>query len=203
MRAIWVDHGNDANYAALSGKQITDAYFDVRDPRMTRSYLDAVKAKGFNPGLYFCSQGEGWPSHHTTSPRAWADWVYQQVQVRIAPGTAGSYPKVCLNCETHPDWFVPMLERWRARSPKRDTYLAIEGRQGGLFTPDHVTRLNALNVHVVAEFFRGNMDPHPPGVILELLKTGLAPKRLWGFYDAASLPWQWWGMAFTQGRLPA
>ena len=205
MRAVWVDRGQDADYATLRKHSITDPYYDVRDPRVTLQYLNGVVGRGFAPGLYACSQGEGWPSPTTMSGPAWADWVYEKVQVAIAPGTMGSYPKVCLNCETHnPDWIVSMLKRWRKRSPRRETYWSPEGRQAGNFSPAHVAAINACNVGVVPQFFRGDMTPQSPGVVLELLAAGFAPDRLYGFFDAAALPYNWSrGFAFTQGRLPA
>ena len=205
VRAIWIDRGNDAPYHALTKHQITDPYYDVRDPRLNLNYLNGVVGRGFRPGLYACSQGDGWPNPTTMSGPAWADWVYEKVQVVIAPGTMGSYPRVCLNIESHDveNWVLPALKRWRKKSPRRETYWALEGRQGGLFKPEHVTAINALGIGVCVEFFRGDMTPHGPGVIDEMLKLGFAPERLWAFWDAAALSWSWQGMAFTAGRLPA
>lgn len=204
IRQCWIDEGNDARGDLHSMFGITDPIFSVRDPRVTRSYLDGQKAKGYAPGLYLCSQGEGWPSHHDLSGRAWADWAYNEVQVRIAPGTSGSYPKVHLNCETSDAvWLVTMLKRWRARSPKRETSLLIEGRKAGIFSPDQVTAINSLGVYVCIELCAGDMTPHPEGfATLPMLRAGFDPLWLYGVYDAKNLPYDWQGVAFTQGRLP-
>lgn len=202
MRSVWIDSGNDASYQKLAQLEITDPYFSVLDPRINLAYLSRVEGHGLHPGLYACSQGPGWPNAQTHSGPAFADWVYEKVQVAIAPGTIGSFPKVCINSEVHdPDWIVSMLKRWRKRSPRRETYWALEGRQAGIFSKAHIDAINVLKVGVVVEFFRGDMTPHGPGVVDEMLKAGFAPERLWAFWDAAALSYNWQGFAFTQGRL--
>lgn len=205
MRALWIDEGNDAHGDLRACFDITEPVFSVRDPRVTRAYLDSVKAKGYAPGLYLCSQGEGWPSHSKLTGREWADWAYSEVQVRIAPGTSGGYPTVHLNCETSDaSWLVAMLKRWRARSPKRVTYLLIEGRKAGIFSPEQVAAINATGVYVCIELCEGDMTPHPEGfATLPMLRAGFRADLLYGVYDAKNLPWDWAGVAFTQGRLPA
>lgn len=202
MRSLWIDRNNDADYARLRKHGITEPIYDVQDPRVTLAYLTAVKKLGFAPGLYLCSQGPGWPSHYTLSGREWATWAYQTVQA-IAPGTSGAFPKVHLNCETSDaDWLVEMLKRWRSHSPKRETSLLIEGRQAGIFSPSHVAAINKTGVYVCPEFFTGNMTLHPEGfVTLPMLRVGFNAKTLYGVYDAKHLPYDWQGVAFTQGRL--
>lgn len=207
MRAIFVDEGNDADYVLLLANQITDPYFSVRDPRVTLNYLNGVVGRGFHPGLYACSQGDGWPNANSTAPDKWADWMYQEV-LGIAPGTSGSYPKVMLNCETHDaDWIMAMLKRWRSHSPRRETYYSPEGRQAGIFSRSQVDAINSLGVHVCPQAYKGQektpYDPHLPGVIDEMLKAGFAPGRLWLTWDGAwkPLPYNWQGFCFTQGRM--
>lgn len=204
MRSLWIDEGSDADSARMAANDITEPIYSVRDPRVTLSYLGTIKAKGFNPGLYLCSQGEGWPSHTQVTGKAWADWAYKEVQ-RIAPGTAGSYPKVHLNCETDDaQWLVAMLARWRSHSPKRETYLLIEGRKAGIFSPAQVTAINNSGVTVCPETFRGDMTPHLEGSsTLPMIRAGFNPKRLYGCFDAANLPYDWQGVAFIQHRLPS
>lgn len=208
MRAIYVDEGNDAAYDMLREHDITDPYFSVLDPRVNLLYLNDVKRRGFNPGLYACSQGTGWPNPSTHSGPAFADWMYDKVQVQIAPGTSGSFPKVMLNCETHDAaWIVSMLKRWRSKSPRRETYYSPEGRQAGIFSPQQVKDINALGVGVSPQAYRGEnvtpYVPHLPGVIDEMLKVGFAPSRLWMTWDGAwkPLPYNWQGFVFTQGRM--
>lgn len=206
MRAIWVDENNDPAWHLL--KDFTDVYVSVRDPRVTLTYLNGIAGRGFHAGLYACSQGTGWPNPTTHSGPAFADWMYEQVQVRIAPGTMGSFPKVMLNCETHDvEWLVAMFKRWRKRSPRRETYWSPEGRQAGLWSPAQVKVLNDLAIRVVPQAYRGTdktpYDAHLPGVVDEWLKAGLRSDLIWLMYDAAwSLPYNWSGFAFTQGRLP-
>jgi hypothetical protein len=207
-KAVWVDRNNDAAYHKLEQYEITDPYYDIRDPRLNLTYLNGVVGRGFHPGLYACSQGEGWPTPTTMSGPAWADWVYDRVQKVIAPGTMGSYPKVMLNCETHDigGWIVPMLKRWRTKSPRRETYWTMEGKQGGILGP-HVDAINACNVILVPQGYRGDMELHTAGVAFELLRAGFAPSRISMFWDAAHLPYNWGTgaiseFAYTQGRLP-
>lgn len=206
IRAAWVDHGQDAPYHALEKHLITDVYFDIRDPRLDLTYLNTVRGHGYAPGLYACSQGDGWPNPTTMSGPGFADWVYDKVQKQIAPGTSGSYPKVLLNCEQHDigGWIIPMLKRWRSKSPRRETYWSMEGRQGGNMSP-FVEQINKFNIGLAPQMYRGDMSPQPAGVVYELVRYGFAPGRIWAMYDGAALPWNWeWigGFAFTAGRLP-
>lgn len=208
MRGIYVDEGNDAAYHLLVEHQITDPYYSVRDPRVTLSYLNGVVGRGYHPGLYACSQGTGWPNPTTHSGPAFADWMYDKVQKQIAPGTSGSYPKVLLNCETHDTaWIISMLKRWRARSPRRETYWSPEGKQAGLFASAQIAALNDLRVGVCPQAYRGHdqtpYEAHLPGVIDEWIKAGLDSKLLWLTWDGAwkPLPYNWQGFVFTQGRM--
>lgn len=209
MRAVYVDEGNDAAYHVLDANLITDPYYSVRDPRVDLPYLLQVRdLHNMRPGLYACSQGTGWPNPTTHSGPAFADWVYQKVQKEIAPGTAGPFPKVILNCETHDaDWIIAMLKRWRSKSPRRETYWSPEGRQAGLFSKAQIQALNDLNVGVAPQAYTGDNQtpyvPHLPGVIDEWIKVGLRPELLWLTWDGAwkPLPYNWQGFVFTQGRM--
>jgi hypothetical protein len=202
-----VDEGNDPAYHVLADGEYTDVYVSVRDPRVTLTYLNGIQGRGYHPGLYACGQGTGWPNPTTHSGPAFADWVYDAVQKRIAPGTMGSFPKVMLNCETHDTgWLMSMFKRWRKKSPRRETYWSPEGRQAGLFSRDQVAVLNELNIRVVPQAYRGHdktpYDAHLPGVVDEWLKAGLRSELVWLMYDGAwALPYNWQGFVFTQGRL--
>lgn len=200
-RSVWVDANNDPAYTKIAKNGITDIFFDALDPRVTKPYLDAVKSKSYAPGLYLCSQGPGWPMQHDkVTGRVFADWAYDTVE-RIAQGDKSI--KVHLNCESSdPDWLVTMLKRWRAHSPKRDTALLIEGRKAGIFNDSHVRAINKTGVWICPEFFTGDMTAHPEGfVTLPMIRRGFNPATLYGCYDAANLPYDWVGVAFTQGRL--
>jgi len=208
FRAIWVDEGNDADYAKLRANGITAPYYSVRDPRVTKAYLEAVRAQGFTPGIY---AAWNWPETGIAPPytgaakgAAFATWVSRELQ-RIAPATAADFPLVCLNAETHDaPYLAAMLRQWRKHRQDRVTDWTLEGFQGGWIdaSPDLGAAVNASGVGVVPQFYRGNMSPLFAGVILDLLTAGIPADRLMGFYDAADLPYRWHGYAFTQGRLP-
>lgn len=204
MRAVWVDEGNDADYGKLQGHGITEPFYSGKDPRVNLLYLNDVRTRGFNPGVYLCSQGEGWPGAHETAPAAWATWAYNKIR-EVAPGTSGKFPLVHLNCETHdPDWLLAMFKRWRARSPRRWTGWSMEGHQGGWMTPAFVTAMKALNIDAyLPQAFKGNMAPiESDRTALDLIKAGFTWDKVWCMYDAAQIRGIWDGCLFTQGRLP-
>lgn len=203
-RAIWLDENNSPRSDLKTRFGITDVFRSVRDGRTTLTHLEEDRRRFGGAGLYLCSQGDGWPSADTTTPKAWAKWAYEQVQT-IAPGSSGDFPKVLLNCETHDAaWVVSMLKAWRSHSPRRVTAWSPEGRQTGIFSPAHVAAINQTGVTVVPQLYGGDMTAHPEGtVILPMLRAGFNPKTLTGFYDAQNLPWDWSGFAFSQGRLPS
>jgi hypothetical protein len=207
-RACWVDSGNDFNRAlALPPMSITQPHFDVRDARITLDYLKARKAEGLEPGLYLCSQGDGWPSHSKLTPEAWADWAYETVQKRIAPGTSGRFPLVDLNCETGADWVMRMLRQWRKHAPNRSTAYVCAAHQWPLFTA-YGTELRRLKIVIRPECF---VDPGMRRVesadeALGWMRVGLDPLMVKPMLDGAALG-EWWGetsgaSVFTQGRIP-
>src|SRR5574337_1610669 len=207
-RAAWIDPGNDPRGDLTTRFGITDPYFDGRwlltKPNPSE-YLRGVRAKGFAPGVYLCSQGDGWPSASSTKPETWATWAYNMIQKQIAPGTSGSFPKVHLNCETHdPAWLLAMLKQWRAHSPKRETALVIEGMQGGWFKAVARQISSDLGVTVIAEAFHGNMvRSESADVLIDLVNAQTTLSHAGVCLDAAQLG-DWWGVnvpavAFTQG----
>lgn len=203
-RGVWQDANNDPNYGMLEAHQIDCAYFDVRDERVTLQYLENVRNQLGSAGLYLCSQGEGWPNASEVSGRQWADWAYETVQKRIAPGTSGQFPRVILNCETHDRaWIVAMLKRWRSRSPRRATCWSMEGHQYDLFRPI-ATELEDLTISVGPQCYVG--DPpnrHRIESGTEVARWGelVGSERVIPFLDASSLGWWWRGIAFSAGSL--
>jgi len=195
MRAIWIDEGSDADYAKLRAHgMITSPYFSLRDPRVTRSYLDAVAAEGFTPGLF---AAYNW--YPTLDGAGFAEKCDAELK-RIG----WLNPPLCADIETHDVVYIlAFLKRWRELRPKRLTFWTLEGFQGGLFAPADVLAINAARVHVVPQHYTGDMRPLAADrIAIDLIARGFDILRLWGFYDAASLPGRWEGFAFTQGRLP-
>lgn len=196
MRACWIDAGNDPDYAKLAKYGIDTPYFDPRDPRVTASYLDSVKAHPgiATCGLYFASNWGDW-----TGP-GFAEDV-DKVLRRI--GWRGN-PPVCLDIETHDitGYVLPCLQRWRQLRPTRRTWWTLEGFQGGLLTPPAVALLAAGDIRIAPQFYAGDMTPLTHSPVIDLLMAGVDGTRIDGMYDAAHLPYSWRGFAFTQGRLP-
>jgi hypothetical protein len=196
VKAIWIDEGNDADIAKLDAHGITAPYFSIRDPRVTSAYLGGLATAGFAPGLYVA-----WNWYPELTGTTFAQKLHAELR-RI--GWIGN-PPVCVDIEAHdPAYIRAFLKRWRELRPKRRTDWTLEGMQGGWIegTPGFVAAVIAANVGVVPQFYRGDMSPLTPGVILDLLLAGIPGDRLMGFYDAAALPYRWHGYAFSQGRLP-
>jgi hypothetical protein len=80
----------------------------------------------------------------------------------------------------------------------------MESFQGGWMYPAFVQRILACRVRVVPQYYKGDMSPVAEDVGLkDMLVAGFPFTSVTGFYDAAALPANWSGFAFTQGRLPS
>jgi hypothetical protein len=206
FRAIWIDAGNDADYAKLARYGIDRPYFDIRDPRVTQQYLLEVHARGFKPGVY---AAWNWPEAGKTGP-SFASWLSAALEA-VAPSSASTFPTVCVDIELHsPAYVLAFLKRWRELRPARVTDWTLEGFQGGLFSPLDTLAIARANVRIIAQLYTGSMAPLAADrVALDLVLHSFPPARIFGFYDAATLtpepgaePSRWEGYAFTQGRLP-
>jgi hypothetical protein len=196
-RAIWIDFGNDADYARLSKHGISAPIYDIRDPRLTRAYLADVKARGFAPGVY---AAWNWPEVATLSGAGFAEWVDAKLKLlNISQNT----PSVHLNDETHdPVRIVHMLLRWRTLRPKKRSLWTLEGMQGGLFQKADVDALNALDINYGPQCYTFDMTRMESAtVVQDLIAHGFNPARIVPFLDAAQLGYWWQGVAYTQGRL--
>ena len=205
MRAIWVDSGNNAAYHKLAEYGIDAPYFDIRDSRVTKAYLlgardelKAVSGRAAFPGVY--AAWNWWPQ---LNGRQFAE----KVSAMCAPlfkNTAPNFPGVCLNAETHDTgYIVAMLTRWRELHRQRVTSWTLEGYQGGLFSPVERIAIAAANVSIQPQAYRGNMEPFDVvDVYRNLVAHGFPPAQVEIMYDAAHLPPEWSGAAFTMGRLP-
>ena len=199
MRGVWIDKGQEPDYAKLASLSITEVCFDIRDPALSRAFLQHVQGQGFAPGVYACSQGEGWPT--SLSGAQFSDWV----ETRVRPlNVSQNIPFVHLNSETHDvTWLVSMLNRWRELRPKKRTLWGFEGMQGGLFTPPDVDLIEGLNLEYGPQSYTGSMERlESATVVLDLVTRGFSAERIHPFLDAAQLGVWWQGWAFPQGRLP-
>ena len=195
-RAVWIDAGNDADYAKLRAHGIDSPYFDIRDSRVTRAYLEGVQAEGFAPGVY-----AAWNWYPTLGG---AGFAVQLSGLLVGLGAPPGFPKVCADIEIHDvGYILAFLKRWRKLRPMRVTDWTLEGFQGGLFTANDTLAIAAANVGVIPQTYTGSMEPQDVArVVLDLAFHSFPPARISPFYDAARLPAEWSGYAFAQGRLP-
>jgi len=219
-RQAWIDQPQQPDYIKLGKHQITDPIFDGRwlaGLPKPLEYLNGVRLKiggpfkMSNPGAYFCAQGTdglgAWPSYNDLSGEEWADWAYDLLQKKIAPGTSGSFPCAHLNPETDDvDWQLAMLRRWRDHSPKRLTVWTPVAHKANVFRAVG-WELAALDIVVGPQCYVGNMERvESSNEVQAWVDIGIPAKRVWPFLDAADLG-AWWGeiagaVVFTQGRLP-
>ena len=200
MRTLWIDSGNDPDWAKVQEHGMTHLYFDLFDPRVRPAYLNAVKAKGYGVGVYVVSN---WPQV-SGDGKTFAEKVSAQLSI-VAPGPdVASFPKVQLDIEQHdPVFILDALERWRELRPKRDTSWTMESMQAGWMSPAFVTGVLACRVRIVPQYYLGDMSPVAQDVALkDMLNAGFPASIVTGFYDAKALPAYWDGFAFTMGRLP-
>lgn len=194
MRAVWVDEDSDANYDKLRAHGITAPYYSHRDTRVTASYLESVKAKGFAPGIF-----SAWNWFEDLTGPQYAEHLSNELK-RI--NWKGNAP-VLVDIETKDvAYILSFFKRWRELRPTRKTDWTLEGFQGGLFTGNSVGQIIGANVGVCPQLYAGNMTPLEHSPIIDLLIQGFPGSRLFGVYDAARLPTRWRGYAFTSGRLP-
>jgi len=206
MRAVWVDAGNDPDPVKLQDHSITAPFFDGRwlaDKHDPLAYLNSIKKTFPNPGVFLCAQGEGWPTPSTMSGKQWADWAYEMVQHKIAPGTSGSYPLVDFNCEVDdPSWVVNMFKRWRTHSPRRTTAWVVECHKAPLYAGIAKVLVD-LGIIIKPECFVGNMARvESASEVLSWANIGIPVGRIQPCLDGAALGAWWTGTVFTMGRLP-
>lgn len=215
-KQCWVDQPKQPDYIKLGKHGVTDPIFDARWlvglPKPLEFLRDVKTKTAGNPGAFFAAQGTDslgpWPHYNTMSGPAWADWAYDLLQKKIAPGTSGSFPCAHLNPETDDvAWQMGMLKRWRAHSPKRLTVWTPAAHKANVFR-DVGWEIAALDIIVGPQCYVGaNMDRvESANEVQAWVDIGIPAKRVWPFLDGAALG-AWWGeiggaVVFTQGRLP-
>lgn len=216
MRYLWVDFPDNPSWDVIARHGIDGLFFDPRQPRVTKPYLEQVASRGYAVGVYF---GAAWgelgstPESYVAKGKQWLDPLRK----------SNSFPKVQWDLEMHePDFILRVLQLWRQKFPTQDTSWTLESMQGGwMDTEAFVKPVLACKVRVVPQFFGGNfwnvpadsgdpgqnvrlMEPFAPDVaVKDLIARGFPPNIISGCYDARLLPLWWNGYAFTQGRLPA
>ncbi len=201
MRGLWVDSGNDPDWAKVYRHSISALYFDLFDPRVTAPYLLSMVDRSVQVGVYVASN---WPQV-SGNGRDFAEKTSARLKEVMTGGvTKPSFPKVQLDMEEHdPGKIADALKRWRELHRYQDTSWTMEAMQGGWMDPAFVQTVLDCRVRVVPQYYTGDMRPMAQDVAFrDLLVRGFPPQVISGFYDAAALPINWDGWAFTMGRLP-
>jgi hypothetical protein len=207
--SAWVDPPSDPDPVKFANNGISIAYFDGRwlaakaDP-LAYMTLWRKKLNGSSIGIYFCDPWQ-WPGI-SMDPVKWADWLYVTVQMSIAPGTFGDFPRVDLNYEQDdPAWILAALRQWRKHSPRRTTAFVTQSHKASVYTTI-AHALTELNITVKPECFVGSQMERVESAAEVLAWQMIGVKRVEPMLDGSQMA-AWWNQApataFTQGRLPA
>ncbi len=199
MRYVWVDDGNSPDYALGGRHGINGYYIALSDPDWYERILD-VRNHGLAAGVY---AAWNWWGDFTGRGAAFAEEVNGRVRARVK-FPKPSWPKIQLDNEEHDmNQILLMLRRHRELWPTQDTSWTLESFQGGLMSPEFVQEVLALRTRVVPQAYTGDMRRmSEDGTLRDLTRRGFPESQVSLFYDAAQLPINWDGFAFTQGRLP-
>lgn len=203
MKAVWVDARQDPAYEKYGPHGITVPVFEGLESRITADYLDGVRA---HPGIEQCALVFAWNwLPEGTSPQRLAEAADATLRRIGWQGNAWVWFDIekghGLTDVTFVPYVVACLRRWRELRPTRPTWLTVEGMQGPLFSPGDVLKIASWNVTLAPQFYRGDMTPLPHSPVIDLLIAGFPGARIDGMYNAADLPYNWRGCAFTQGAL--
>lgn len=196
--ALWVDEGNDPDYARARANQVNTICRSIRDPRTTAAALKADLDAGFASCVYFAANWYDLPAAEL------ATTVSRRLE-QVAPKSQPSRPAVCADIEVADlaAYVLAFAAQWRKHRPHRVTDLTIEGHKGGLIGssgPAIAARFRFL----VPQCYNGLMTEvwDTLEMARDLTAVGVPLEQVVPFHDAAKLPAWWSGYAFTQGRLP-
>lgn len=198
MKYLWVDYPDNPYWEAIAKHGINGLFFDPRQERVTKAYLEDVASRGKAVGIYF---GAAWgelgttPESYVAKAQEWTDPLRKST----------TFPRVQWDLEMHdPEFILAVLQLWRKKYPSQATSWTLESFQGGwMDTEAFVKPVLACRVRVVPQYFHGDMTPFAQDTAMrDLLVRGFPHSIISGHYDAARLPDRWDGYAFTQGRLP-
>jgi hypothetical protein len=207
MRALWIDSGNDPDWAKCQAYAITHPFFDMFDPRVTHDYLADVVGRGYGVGVYMAWN---WPQFANQSGKQVAETVHERVREIAGANPRKDFPKVQFDIEAHdPPYILACLKRWRELRRYQDTSWTMEYHQGGWMSRPFVDAIVGLRIRVVPQAYGGTdgrMDYGvcPLAAARDLTRRGFPDAQVSPFYDAALLRSyiDWNGWAFTMGRLP-
>lgn len=199
MNGVWVDAGNDPVWEKLERWGITWVYFPLSDPpEDVRRRLLETRRRGLRAGVY-----SAWNWYGNPPGGEYAEIMDRAVRA-VAPDATNSWPKVMFDDERHePNTIAAWLKRWRAIRPNTDTAWTLESMQGGWMDAAFAANVVKAKVRVVPQCYSGAMLPVDTlAAARDLTRRGIPDSLVSPFYDAAALPLEWDGFAFTMGRLP-
>jgi hypothetical protein len=196
MRFAWTVAGDDVDFNAVRAHGVNGLYAPLWDSLTTNSYVRSFLDNGFQRGVYV---GHGWWA--PISPSTLATKTVAEYE-KVAAGIPNV--RIQMNLEQHdPHYIEACLREIRQLLPKVNLSWSPEGMQGGWMSPGFVKEIIDLRVRVVPQAFTGDMSPRAEDQVLRnLTRRGFPETSVSLFYDAAALPRDWDGFAFTAGRLP-
>lgn len=220
MKAIWQNRGSDADIAKLRARGIDGACFDIREARLSSTYLKNVRAALGDVYVYVCPKAptpneDGtfeWAEYSNVNGALFADQVSNRLE-QIAPRSGPTMPRVIADIELHDATFVrAFFRRFRQLRPTRSLIWTLEPFQFGWvelgvfrkgWASAVVLDILEAEVLVAPQFYKGDMTPFAADRVLWNAVMGGVPEELLvGCYDAARLDEGWYGIAFHNGRLP-
>lgn len=192
----WVDAGNDPFASVLRKAGIVEVYFDIRQSRLTPTYLDTIRGQGFAPGFH---ADWNWPEV-PTSPGGFAAWIDQRMK---QIGWLGNAP-IHINDEIHDaSRIATLLKTWRSLRPKRRTLWTMEGHQAPIFAGIADVIVQA-NVEIGPQCYVGPdmIRIESASEVQAWASLGIPVERIRPFLNASQLGAWWTGIAYTQGLLP-
>lgn len=206
MRFLWIDAGNDPDWATIKTHGMTGLYFALSDPLPDiKRRLEEAQGKGYQIGVFACWN---WGPYTETDGVAFAEWVDARLRALVAAGYVSTVnrPRVQLNNERQePGVILSMLRRWRQLRPQHSTSWALEGMQGGWMDAAFVKSVIGYKARVVPQAYNGAMTQQwdALAVARDLTARGFPDSIISPFYDALTADVQYAkGFFFTQGRLP-
>lgn len=205
MRAVFAEHEQDVDLNKLRRYGITEIVVPTQDsPLANADKLQYLKDQGFKPTLFVA--WNWFPGLSGTQFAEKCDAELKRIGWGGNPHLQADIEKGAgVDDSNYVDYVVSFVRRWRQLRPTRETSWTLESMQGGLFNGRYaaVQAILASAVRVVPQFYDGTMKASAQDVALkDLMLYGFPAQLIRGYYDAAALPANWDGYAWTSGRLP-
>lgn len=195
MRFVWVDVGQNPDWAKLDRHQVTGVFMPMWST--TPQQLAAIKNKGKVAGLYYAWS---WKEVENLSPEETAAKVAAEYKRCFVPDLRLQH-----NNERHDAAGIARLLRESRRLlPTAGTSWTMEGHQAGWFDGPLIKAVLDTKTRVVPQLYNGAMTVHYDSLaeVRKWVRYGVPEGLVTPFYDAANIPAYAEGYLFTQGRLP-